>query len=252
MSLAGATALVTGGSGGLGAEVSVLLAEYGCSVAIAYRSGADRAAETVAEIEHLGGSAMAVPLDLTDPASVTGAVTRVAEEFGALDVLINAAGMASGGHQIPAGSLAPFTPEIWDQMIAVNLRGPYLMARAAEPYLRASQLGRIVNVGSTIGQGTWGAAAAYAPSKAAVAALTRYLASALAPDVTVNCVAPGLMENTQMSDGAPEPYVASWRARAVLGQTTNITDVARQIIGFCEASTVTGQVLTIDGGIHYT
>ncbi|MEL6643730.1 MAG: SDR family oxidoreductase [Pseudomonadota bacterium] len=252
MSLAGAVALVTGGSGGLGAEVSALLAEYGCSVAVTYRRGTDRAAESVAEITHMGGTAMAVPLDLRDPAGIEACVARVVAELGGLDLLINAAGMASGGHDIPKGSLAPFTPEIWDQMMAVNVRGPYLMARAAEPHLRASRLGRIVNVGSTIGHGTWGAGAAYAPSKAAVVPLTRYLAVALAPDVTVNCVAPGLMEDTQMSTGAPARYVDAWRNRSVLNRTTSLTDVARQIIAFCASETVTGQVVIVDGGIHFT
>ena len=81
--------------------------------------------------------------------------------------------------------------------------------------------------------------------------MTRFLAAALAPDVTVNCVAPGLMKGTLMSGGAPEAYVADWREHALLGATTSIEDVAAQVVGFCMSATVTGQVLVIDGGIHF-
>ena len=190
-------------------------------------------------------------LDQTDPTSVETAVEEVAEVFGGLDLLINNAGVASGGRSLPMGNLEALTPEIWDEMMTVNVRGPYLLARAAAPWLRRSNWGRIVNLGSTIGHGTWGAAAAYAPSKASVAPLTRFLAAALAPDITVNCVAPGLMEGTVMSGGASAAYVADWRERAVLGATTSIEDVAGQVVTFCRSATVTGQVLVIDGGIHF-
>ena len=119
-----------------------------------------------------------VRLDQTDPTSVGVAVEEVAEVFGGLDLLINNAGVASGGQSLPTGDLEALTPEIWDEMMTVNLRGPYLLARAAAPWLRRSNWGRIVNLGSTIGHGTWEAAAAYAPSKASVAPLTRFLAAA--------------------------------------------------------------------------
>ena len=84
-----------------------------------------------------------------------------------------------------------------------------------------------------------------------MAPLTRFLAAALAPEVTVNCVAPGLMEGTLMSGGAPEEYIAAWRERAVLGATTSIEDVVAHVVTFCKSESVTGQVLVIDGGIHF-
>jgi len=202
-------------------------------------------------VEALGRRSAVVRLDQTNPASIEAGIKEAAEVLGGLDLLINNAGMASGGRSLPVGDLEALTPEIWDELMSVNVRGPFLVARAAAPWLRRSNWGRIVNLGSTIGHGTWGAAAAYAPSKAAVAPLTRYLAAALAPDVTVNCVAPGLMEGTLMSSGAAEEFVTSWRERAVLGATTSMEDVAAHVVTFCRSGTVTGQVLVVDGGIHF-
>ncbi len=190
-------------------------------------------------MEALGRRSAVVRLDQTNPASIEAGIKEAAEVLGGLDLLINNAGMASGGRSLPVGDLEALTPEIWDELMSVNVRGPFLVARAAAPWLRRSNWGRIVNLGSTIGHGTWGAAAAYAPSKAAVAPLTRYLAAALAPDVTVNCVAPGLMEGTLMSSGAAEEFVTSWRERAA------------HVVTFCRSGTVTGQVLVVDGGIHF-
>jgi 3-oxoacyl-[acyl-carrier protein] reductase len=251
MEISNATAFVTGGSGGLGSVVSTALAKEGVNLAIGYRNGIERAEETRARTEALGAKAALVPIDHNNIGSIDKAIDKIAKTFGGLDLLINNAGMATGSRSIPNGDLEALTPEIWDEMMAVNVRGPYLVARAAAPMLRRSKWGRIVNLGSTIGHGTWGAAAAYAPSKGAVAPLTKFLAAALAPDITVNCVAPGLMEGTQMSGGALEPYISEWRDRAVLGRTTGLADVAAHIVAFCKSETVTGQVLIADGGIHF-
>ena len=250
--LDGATALLTGGSGGLGRRIAAKLAERGVRVAIAYRSGLDRAEETARVVADAGGEAITVHLDIADETSSAACVEEVVEQFGGLDILINNAGMASGGHDLPAGDLDAFTPAIFEQMMKVNVTGPYVMVRAAASHLRASKWGRIVNLGSTLGHGDWGTGAAYAPSKAAVVPLTRFLATALAPDITVNCVAPGLMEGTVMSGGAPDAFVSTWRDRALSGQTTNLDDVAAQVVLMCEAETMTGQTIVIDGGIHFS
>lgn len=127
--------------------------------------------------------------------------------MGGLDLLINNAGIAMGGHAIKPGDLDAFTPEIWDQMMSVNVRGPYLVTRAAAPHLRASKWGRMVNIGSTLGHGDWYQDRAFAPSKAAVIPLTRFLAASLAPDVTVNAVSPGLMVETGLGSGGSEALV---------------------------------------------
>ncbi|MEX0282255.1 MAG: SDR family NAD(P)-dependent oxidoreductase [Arenibacterium sp.] len=250
MDISGSVALVSGGSGGLGAEICRLLARNGSKVVVGFRAGSDRADTVCADINSQGGMACAEQFDLSDPLSIEASVERVVSALGGLDILVNNAGMASGGYNVPNGDLDAFTPEIWTEMLNVNLSGTYFLTRSAAPHLKASRWGRVVNISSTIGHGDWGAAAAYAPSKAAVVPLTRFLSAALAPDVTVNCVSPGLMEGTQMSGRAPDAYVAMWRDRSLLGKTTSIADVAQQVLSFCKSPTVTGQTVVIDGGIH--
>nr|WP_254444581.1 SDR family oxidoreductase [Ruegeria arenilitoris] len=251
LEILGSVAFVSGGSGGLGSEICKQLARNGSKVLVGYRNGSDRAEAVCADIKSQGGTAFAEQFDLTDPASVHACIDKIVSKFGGLDILVNNAGMASGGHNVPNGDLDALTPEIWTEMLTVNLSGPYYLTRAAAPHLRTSNWGRVVNLSSTIGHGDWGAAAAYAPSKAAVVPLTRFLSVALAPDITVNCVSPGLMEGTQMSGGAPEDYVAMWRDRSLLGTTTSIDDVAQQVLLFCKSPTITGQTVVIDGGIHF-
>jgi len=250
-SLAGAAALVTGGSGGLGAAICAALAAEGAAVAVAYRHGKERAETLRDALAAQGRKAIAVQLDQADARSVARAVDEVAKRLGGLDILVNNAAMATGGHALPPGDLEALTPEIWDELMAVNLRGPYLVARAAAVHLRATRRGKIVNIGSTLGLGEWYADRAFAPSKAAVVPLTRYLAAALAPEVAVNCVCPGLMTETDLGSGGPPELAAGWRKRAALGVTTPLDEVAAQVVLLCKASAITGQAIAVDGGIHF-
>lgn len=250
MDLEHTVALVTGGSGGLGAEIARHLAAVGADVAVGYLSGADRAKAVCNDLRSMGRRAVAVHIDQSEPVSIEAAVAQVAADLGKLDILINNAGITTGGHSIAPGDLDALTPEIWDLMMSVNVRGPYLLSRAAAPHLRASGQGRIVNIGSTLGHGDWYQDRAFAPSKACVGPLTRFLAASLAPDVTVNCVSPGLMVKTGLGGGGGS-YVNAWTDRAVLGRTTSVTDVARQVVTLCQSSTITGQSIVVDGGIHF-
>lgn len=251
MVLSKAIALVTGGGGGLGSRICLRLADLGADIAIGYHRGVDRAEQVRRAVQDRGRRALSVPLDLSDPSSIEAAVAQVVAELGALDLLINNAGMAMGGRAVAPGDLARFTPEIWDEMMAVNVRGPFLTTRAAAPHLRASAFGRVVNIGSTLGAGDWLMDLPFAPSKAAVVPLTRFLAASLAPEVAVNCVCPGLMVETGMGSAAPKERVAQWRARAALGVTTSPDDVAAQVVAFCQAASITGQCVVIDGGVHF-
>ncbi|MXQ09338.1 SDR family oxidoreductase [Alphaproteobacteria bacterium GH1-50] len=243
--------LVTGGAGGLGARISKLLSDRGAAVAIGYGRGRDRATALAEQLRQAGGSAVAVRIDVSDPQSVTSGVDEAARALGGLSALVNSAGTASAGASIPDGDLEALSPEIWDGLMAVNHRGPYLTARAALPFLRASGQGRIVNIGSTIGHGVWGAGAVYAPSKGALLSLTRFLAARLAPDITVNLVSPGLMLGSDMSSRAPAAYIDGWKHRSALERTTDPDDVARAVITFLDSPSVTGQSLIVDGGIHF-
>lgn len=251
MSLSDAVAFVTGGSGGLGSRICLDLARAGTDVAVGFLAGQDRADDVCAKVRALGRRAIAVQLDLADPASIAEAVAQVVSELGGLDILINNAAIAMGGHTIPPGDLEAFTPEAWDHLMAINVRGPFLVTRAAARHLRSSGAGRVVNIGSTLGHGDWYQDRAFAPSKAAVVPLTRFLAASLAPEVTVNCVAPGLMVETGLGSGGSEALVQGWRDRAALGRTTSIEDVARQVLGLCASATITGQSIVVDGGIHF-
>lgn len=248
MELTDRIAVVTGGAGGLGAATARALANAGVDVCITYKSNKDAALSICKEIGSLGRRGVAVELDQCDPASINAGIARAADDLGGIDILINNAAAARG---VPFPDLEALTPQIWDELMNTNLRGPFLVTRAAAPYLRKSNGGRVVNVGAMIGLKPAGSSIAQAVSKAGVTHLTRCLAVALAPDVTVNCVAPGLMEGTSLTSALPEDYLEGLRKTAILNKTTEIKDVALQIVRFCQAETVTGQTLVIDGGIHF-
>jgi 3-oxoacyl-[acyl-carrier protein] reductase len=248
MELTDRVALVTGSSSGLGLVTAKALAESGADVCISYHNNRDGAVSASEEIKAIGRRAALVNLDQSDPASVDAAVNSAAEQLGQLDILIN---NAATNIPVPFADLAALTPAIWDQLFDTNLRGAFLMARAAAPHLWKSAAGRIMNVGAMIGLMPAGSSIAQAVTKAGVIHLTRCLAVALAPDVTVNCVSPGLMEGTQMSGRVPAEAVAATRERAITERNTSIQDVADKIVQFCRAESITGQVLVIDGGIHF-
>ena len=136
-------------------------------------------------------------------------------------------------------------------MLNTNLRGPFLLSRAAARYLKQQDQGRIVNVSGFPGLAPLGSSIALAVSKAGLIHLTHCLAVALAPSISVNCVAPGLMEGTRMSSRVRPEAVAALKERAALKRTTDLDDVARQVVLFCQAESITGQTLVIDGGIVF-
>ena len=248
MELEDRVVFVTGGSGGLGSVIARSFAAAGTHVAVGYLSNADAAVKVCQAVEGTGRQAAAVQLDQSVPISIDAAVEATITALGRLDILIN---NAAWNIPIPFPDLEALTPEIWDRLLNTNLRGPFLLARSAAPHLSKEGMGRIVNVSAFIGLTPTGSSIAHAVSKAGLIHLTRCLAVALAPDVTVNCVAPGLMEGTRMSERVPAAAVEAMKQHAVLKRTTSIRDVAEQVIQFCQADSVTGQVLVIDAGIHF-
>ena len=240
--------MVTGGSGGLGRSVCTALAESGVSLAVGYMEGAERAAELCEKIQASGGKAISVRMDQSDESSVADAVAEVVDTLGALDILVNNAAMAKG---VPFPDLDALSSEIWDTTMQVNLRGPWLVSKLAAPHLKSSNWGRIVNVAAMAGMKPMGASIAQSVSKAGAIQLTRCLAVALAPDVTVNCVAPGLMEGTELTKNISDVFLDGFKSQSVLGATTSLEDVAGQVAQFCRSDTVTGQTLVIDGGVFF-
>jgi 3-oxoacyl-[acyl-carrier protein] reductase len=189
-----------------------------------------------------------IQLDQTDPVRVDAAVSEAARALGRLDVLVNNAAWNIG---IPFPDLDMLTTDIWDRIFNTNVRGPFQLARAAATHMQKSGAGRIVNIASIAGLRPSGSSIAYASSKAALIHLTRCLAVALAPSITVNCVAPGLIEGTRMARRLPQAVVDSARSSVVLGRTSSMEDIAEQVLTFCRAESVTGQVLVVDGGMCF-
>jgi NAD(P)-dependent dehydrogenase (short-subunit alcohol dehydrogenase family) len=194
----------------------------------------------------MGRRSLAVQLDQRDSRAIDTCIDSVVGELGRLDILVNNAAWNIG---IPFRALDALTAEIWDRVLETNLRGPYLLARACAPHLRAHGSGRIVNIASVGGLSPASSSIAYSASKAGLIHLSRCLAVALAPDVTVNCIAPGLVEGTRMAQRLPEEIVQGARSQAVLGRTGSADDIAEQVVTFCRAQSVTGQVVVIDGGM---
>ena len=246
MALEGRRAFVTGGSGDIGSAIAAALARAGANVALSYvgfKAGAERTAE---QVRRQGRQAFCVPLDQRDPNAVGRAVDSAAEHLGGLDILVNNAAWNVG---IPFPNLEALDPETWDRVLTTNLRGPYLLARAAARYLETDTRGTIVNIASTAGYSPTGSSIAYACSKAGLIHLTKCLAVALAPRITVNCVAPGLVEGTRMASRLPEAAADRAREQAVLGRVGCAEDVARHVVTLSESETVTGQTLVVDGGM---
>lgn len=247
MQLEDAVALVTGGSGDLGAGICRTLTEAGANVAVAYTGNLDGANRVADEVQARGRKATTVQLDQADPESIERAVAETIAHFGRLDVLVNNAAWNIG---IPFPDLEALTPEIWDRVNDTNLRGPFLLARAAARQMRTQGRGAIVNIASVGGLQPGSSSIAYSSSKAGLIHLTRCLAVGLAPAITVNCVAPGLIEGTRMAQRLPAAIAEGARQRAVLQRASSIADIAAQVVAFCRFDSVTGQTLVIDGGVH--
>ena len=246
MDLTGKTAFVSGGSGDIGSAIARALAVAGADVAISYVGNADSADMSAAAVRAAGRRTLAVQLDQREPSAIDAAVGLVAGHFGRIDILVNNAAWNIG---IPFRALDALTADVWDRVLETNLRGPYLLTRACAPHLAAHGTGRVVNIASVAGLYPGGSSIAYAASKAGLIHLTRCLAVALAPGVTVNCIAPGLVEGTRMAQRLPTEMAQMARSQAVLGRTAAAQDIAEQVVTFCRADSVTGQVLVIDGGM---
>ena len=248
MDLFGRVALVTGGSGDLGTAACIALARAGCDVALTYVGNREGAAQTVEAVERLGRRARALALDQTEPLAIDSTVGAAAEALGRLDVLVNNAAWNIG---VPFPDLDKLTTDVWDRLFATNVRGPFQLARAAAPHMKRQGSGRIVNIASVAGLVPMGSSLGYASSKAALIHLTRCLAVALAPEITVNCVAPGLVEGTRMAKRIPPEVVDRARQSMVLRRAADAADIAEQVVAFCRNDSVTGQVIVIDGGVHF-
>ena len=244
--LEGKVSLVTGGSGDIGSAIAKRLGQSGSTVVITYVGAEDLANQTVDEIKAEGGNASALRLDQRDPNEIEAIISQVSQDQRRLDILVNNAAWNIG---IPFPNLEELTAEIWDRVLETNLRAPFLLARAAASLLKADGGGHIVNISSAGGISPGSSSIAYSSSKAGLNHLTRCLAVAMSPDVAVNCVAPGLVENTRMANRLPDAVSNAARKQAILGKVGQTEDIAEQVLTFVTSTSVTGQTIVIDGGL---
>ena len=237
-SLEGKTVLVTGAAKRIGRSLALALAQQGADVAITYRTSEAEAQATVDVIGEYGVRTAAVECDVRDAASVRRAVDATIRELGKIDLLVNNAGI------FETRPLESITVEQWDTMLNTNTRGPFLMAQAAHAELKRRQ-GRIVNIGSLGGLHPWATHGHYCVSKAALHMLTKTMAKAWAPEISVNCVAPGMIVN-----GEVDPEYEHFVEKTPMRRNGSPEDVAAAVLFFATGPKfITGQVISVDGGL---
>ncbi len=236
-------ALITGGSGGIGSELSLRLAQAGAAVAVHYGSNREAAEQVAEKVVAGGGRATALPADLSDAEATTGLIDAVEERLGPVDVLVANAGLSRPGSYEDVDAAA------FDETLAVNLRAPYLLARRVLPGMRGRKFGRILFTSSVAALTGGIVGPHYAASKAGLHGLMHFLAARAAPDgVTVNVIAPALIEDTGMLPGDP----GDLRPRIPVGRLGKPDEVADFALAVLRNGYVTNQVMDVDGGIHPT
>lgn len=246
MDLKGAVALVTGGNGGLGQRICHALAREGADIAVMYARSREQAEQVARDLAAMHSvRAQAFGCDITDAAAVGALVDAVASAFGRLDILVND---AAYNKAIPFPDLDALTEEVWEKIMAVNLTGPMRLTKAVAPVMKAQGRGRIVNIASVAGLGPTGSSIAYAVSKAGLIHLTKCMAVALAPEVLVNCVAPGLLEGTRATANLRPEQIERSAAMALLKKAADKDDCADMVATMCRTDTMTGQTVVIDAG----
>ena len=239
--LAKRVALITGGSRGIGRAISVSLAEAGVSVAVNFREKAAEAEAVAGEIRAKGGRAVAVQGDVSRADDVSRLIATVEREFGPVDVLVNNAGIGL------VRSVDELTEADFDLTIAVNLKSVFLCTQAVIPGMRARQWGRIVNISSGAARGAGGVGPHYNASKAGMEGMTRGYAARLVKDgITVNAVAPSLIETDMVKQG-----VASSPARIPLGRFGTPDECALIVMMLVRNAYMTGQTVALSGGMSF-
>ena len=234
-------ALVTGSTSGIGAATARRLAKDGYTVALHSARSAEAGQKMAKE---LNGSYHQA--DLADEAATRALVGSVIDRHGRLDVLVNNAGLSI---RIPHADLKAATPALWRQMLDVNLISPFVLVAEAEAALRQAK-GSVVNIGTHAGVRPKGSSIPYAASKAALHHVTKLLALALAPDVRVNAVAPGLVE-TPMTASWPD-MLETWNTKAPMRRPAKPEDIADLVAALIANDYVTGEIVIADGGLNLT
>jgi NAD(P)-dependent dehydrogenase (short-subunit alcohol dehydrogenase family) len=238
--LKGKTVLITGAARRLGRASALALARAGADVAITFRHSAREAQHTVIDLSSFGVRAVALRCDITDQKSVRGTLKEAVKELGGLDILVNNAA------NYETAEFEKLTLRQWDAIFASNTRGPFLVSQEALKYLRERR-GKIINMGSLGGLRPWASHAHYCSSKAAVHMLTKVMAKALAPEIAVNCVAPGMID---LGEKAAAAFMRRMSKLTPAQRNGTGEEVAAAVLFFATAPHfITGQILAVDGGL---
>lgn len=236
-------ALVTGAATGIGSACAIRFAKLGMAVAVNYSRSQKEAEETLMEVKKAGVPGILCKANVADEQAVRAMIGRCKEELGGLDVLVNNAGTT---HFIDHDDLDSVTEQVWDDILGVNVKGPFYCCKAAMPLLR-ERGGCIVNVTSVAGLQGHGSSIPYAASKAALNCMTKSLARAFAPKVRVNAVAPGPVLTRWLADH--QDMVERSLKVTPLGRAAFPDDIADAVVFLATGNTlITGQVLVVDGG----
>jgi NAD(P)-dependent dehydrogenase (short-subunit alcohol dehydrogenase family) len=245
--LQGKTALVTGAARRLGRASALALAQAGADVAITYRNSAREARETVVDMSALGVRAFALRCDVTDEASIRAMMKEAGRELGRIDVLVNNAA------NYETVEFVKLTSRQWDAIFASNTRGPFLVSREALKWMRQKRgkggkvEAKIINMGSLGGLRPWATHAHYCSSKAALHMLTKVMAKALAPEIAVNAVAPGMID---LGEKAAAAFFRRMAKQTPMRRNGRADEIASAVLFFATAPQfITGQILAVDGGI---
>lgn len=236
-------AVITGGGTGIGRATSEKLAAAGCAVVIIYSRSDAEANDTVNAIRARGQDAIAIQTDVADDGQVRRTMAEVVDSFGNITYLINNAGIT---RQLPFADLEAVADDVWDDLFAVNVKGAFNCSRAAAPHLRAVPGSAILNVGSIAGETGYGSSLPYAVSKAALHGMTKSLARALAPEIRVNCIAPGAVETRWWSGN--EAKMRQLSGNLPLQRISTPEDIAETISLLLTSRSLTGQIIRAENG----
>jgi NAD(P)-dependent dehydrogenase (short-subunit alcohol dehydrogenase family) len=252
--LLGKTCLITGGARRLGRASALALAQAGANVAITFRNSAREAQHTVVDLSSFGVRAFALHCDITSEASVKSMIKEAGRELGRIDILVNNAA------NYETAEFERLTLRQWDAMFASNTRGPFLVSREALKWMRRKPRGskqgskrsekfeaKIINMGSLGGLRPWATHAHYCSSKAALHMLTKVMAKALAPEISVNAVAPGMIDLGEPSAAA---FMKRMAKQTPMLRNGRGDEIAAAVLFFATAPQfITGQILAVDGGL---
>mgnify|MGYP001066316969 CR=1 FL=1 len=239
-------ALVTGSATGVGRACVLQFAARGYDVIVNFSRSDGEAAETVIKAKSLGAQVLLVQCDVSDDAMVRQMIRQITDQFGRLDVVVN---NAATTNFIDHSDLDSMTEELWDRILAVNLKGAFFVTRAATPLLKQGDGGAVVNISSVAGITGSGSSIAYCASKGALNTMTKSLARSLAPEVRVNAVCPGPIESRWIREGSPGTSIESMVSDYPIPKASLPGDIADAVVFFAlGTSMATGQLLSVDGG----